>query len=85
VESRIHGGLDVLFGRFLMETYEFGGAGGVEGADFFAGAKAMTSDDEIVFLAELGADFRDRRSLGAGVFRLKEADDWLIGEGGHVV
>ncbi len=73
VESRVDGGLDVLFGRFLMEADEFGGAGGVERADLFAGAKAMASDDEIVFAAELGADFRDGRSLGAGVFFLAEA------------
>jgi hypothetical protein len=77
-ESGIHGGLDVLLARFLVNADHLRGFGGIDGTDLVGGLEALAADDQVVLAAELSADFLDGGAHLAHVVFFAEIDKRLI-------
>ena len=81
--GRFDGVAGVLLGGFLVNADHFGGLGGIQRFQLEADWSAFTGDQQIVFLAELRADFFKRRRMPWAFWRLGEIDIGLVRQTGR--
>ena len=74
----LHGFLGVFDAGFLVDAYDLGGAGRVEGGDLGFGPEAPATDDQIVLPAQLAGDQVQCGLHAAGVFWSFEINERLV-------
>ena len=79
-ERGLHRGLDVLDAGLLMNADDLGRIRRIDRDDLVRGADVLAADDQVVFAAQLGADFCDCFAHAANVLRLAIIGDRLVDE-----
>src|SRR6476660_10486118 len=70
----------MVFAGLLVQSDDLRGLGRVDGLDLVAGPDPLAADDEVIFPAQLAADFVDGGTHPARILAFGEIDERLVYE-----